>query len=459
MRSDRFLGGFPAVAMALSAFAGCFLAPPNRTTSEGHAGTASGGSGLGGADGSGGTTVTASGSGGATDSGGAPGTGGNGSAGGGTGTGGTTGRGGTVGDGGAAGNGGAIGRGGATGNGGVPGNGGSAGRSGTGGTAGITATNCALGPSFKWSSTDALMDPVSDGTHKNLVAIREPTIVNLGSKYVLYATIVPPTGNLTIEATAFLDWSGASYATVYYLDNNSAFSGAYAAPQLMYHSGQKKWYLITQSNGPSYSTASDPMLTSTWTKPATFFSSKPSIVTQNAGSGPGWTDFWVICDSTNCHMFFANNNGYLFRSQTSLSSFPNGFGTPVQVMKGSSANDVYGGVSVYKVKGSSKYLLLVQAVGSSWSYIRSWTADALDGTWTALADTESNPFAGLANLTFTSSSWTKDVAQGELLRDGYDETMSINPCNMQYLYQGRNAYTTEPPASYPWKLGVATKTN
>jgi endo-1,4-beta-xylanase len=304
------------------------------------------------------------------------------------------------------------------------------------------------------------MDPVADFSHKDPLGLRDPTVVNYGGKYTLYATFVRNDATPTIEAVSFFNWSDAGYATVYYMDNGAAFTGNHAAAHLFYVAGQKKWYLISQGGGPFYSTASDPTLSSTWTKPTAFFSSTPSIVTQNAGSGPGWTDFWVICDSANCHMFFGNNNGYLFRSQTTLSSFPNGFGTPVQVMKGASANDIYGGVSVYKVKGSSKYLLLVEAAGSNGHYIRSWTADALDGNWTALADSEPNPFAGLANSSFsTSSPWTKDIAGGELVRDGYDETMAVNPCNLQYTYQGRNAYTTETPARYPWKVALLTKAN
>jgi endo-1,4-beta-xylanase len=303
------------------------------------------------------------------------------------------------------------------------------------------------------------MDPMADGSHPDPIALRDPTVVSYNGKFTLYATLVKNDGSTTMEAASFVNWPASGSATVYFMDNSSSFSGSHSAPQLFYVAGQKKWYLLSQATGPAYSTATDPAPSATWTKPTPFFSSTPSIVTQNAGSGPGWTDFWIICDSKNCHMFFGNNNGTVFRSQTSLSSFPNGFAAPVVVMKSSSGSDLYGGVSVYKVKGSTKYLLLVEAVGS-WHYIRSWTADALDGSWTALADSESSPFAGLANLSFsTASPWTKDVAEGELVRDGYDETMSINPCSLQYLYQGRNAYTSDPPAKYPWKLALATRTN
>lgn len=452
MRAHR-LARLMVAAMTLTASLGCGLIPPGRGTS------ASGGAG----GGQGGNGDAGHGGGGTVGSGGVV---GNGGAGSGAASGGSSNaNGGSLASGGSTATGGSsagTGSGGATG--GVAGSatggtraGGAGGSTGGGGTGGSTSS-CALGPSFKWSSSDALMDPVSDGSH-DLVAIRDPSVVSYNKRYVLYATVVSTTGSTTLEGVSFATWADAGNATVYYLDNGAAFSGSRSGPQVFSVAGQQKWYLVTQGNGPAYSTASDPSQAASWSKPTSFFSSTPAVVSQNAGSGPGWTDFWVICDSSNCHLFFANNNGYLFRSQTSLGSFPNGFGTPVVVMKGSGASDIYGGVSVYKVKGGSKYLLLAEAAGSNGHYIRAWTADALDGTWTALADSEASPFAGYSNTSFSGSAWTKDIAGGELLRDGYDETMTVNPCGLQYVYQGRNAYGTAAPPAYPWKIGLLTKSN
>jgi endo-1,4-beta-xylanase len=47
-----------------------------------------------------------------------------------------------------------------------------------------------------------------------------------------------------------------------------------------------------------------------------------------------------------------------------------------------------------------------------------------------------------------------------MLRDGYDQTLEIDTCNLQYLYQGKDP--TANPSGYnllPWKLGLLTKTN
>jgi endo-1,4-beta-xylanase len=418
MRAEKFFGCLPTLAIALSIAIGCRPPPQHPHVDSGESNDS------GGSNGSGGTS----------EQGGSPGTGGM------TGEGGILGQGGTMDkDAGASG--------------GVTGSGGS-------GTGGQIPTVCGVSSTWGWSSTDSLMNPVTDGSHTDLKGIKSPTVVSYNNKYHLYATVVDSKGKSTLQYISFGDWPASGSATVYFLDNNASFSGSYAAPHLFYFTSQKKWYLISQSNGPYYSTTSDPGQPSGWSKPATMFSSTPSIVTQNAGSGVGWSDFWVICDGSNCHLFFGNENGVIFRSQTSTGSFPSGFGTPVIVMQNStSGSTLFGGVSVYKLKGSTKFLLLVESVGSNGHYFRSWTADKLDGTWTSLAETETTPFAGASNVSFSSSKWTKDFGSGEAVRSSYDETMTLDPCNVRYVYQGHDPYTSATGNSTPWKLGLLSRTN
>jgi len=281
-------------------------------------------------------------------------------------------------------------------------------------------------------------------------------VVYYNGKYHVFASTAVEAG-YNLVYMSFTDWSQANSATFYYLDQTPIGSGYRAAPQVFFFAPKNTWYLVYQNGNAAYSTNSDISNPSGWSAPKTFYSGTPSTISNNIGSGY-WVDMWVICDSSNCHLFSSDDNGHLYRSQTSISNFPNGMGEPVIALSDSNKNNVFEASNVYKV--GSKYLLIVEAIGSSGRrYFRSWTSSSLSGSWTTLAATESNPFAGASNVAFSGTPWTVDISHGEMVRDQVDQTMTVSACNMRYLYQGRDPNSNASYNSLPWRLGLLTQTN
>jgi endo-1,4-beta-xylanase len=331
---------------------------------------------------------------------------------------------------------------------------------GAGGAGGIVCDPASGFPtSFQWSSSDSLLGPVSDASHE-LAAIKDPTVVYFGDRWHVYASSVDASGSYNLVYRSFADFSATASATNDYLD--TTLPGYHAAPELFYFTPQNKWYLLYQSGPPQYSTNDDPGNPAGWTRPTNFYSAEPAIVTANKGNGT-WLDFWIICDSANCHLFFSDDNGHWYRSQTAIADFPNGFGDPVIVMQESPASRLFEASNVYQIQGTGKYLALIEAWDDSSSghrYFRSWTADSLDGTWTALQDTYAAPFISYRNVRFAGERWTYDFSHGELIRAGYDERLAIDTCNLRFLYQGFPAgSSTSNYNAIPWTLGLLTQSN
>jgi endo-1,4-beta-xylanase len=312
-----------------------------------------------------------------------------------------------------------------------------------------------LPATFNWVSTGPILVPKSDAAHE-LVAIKDPTIVRFNDRWHVYASSVAKGGVYGMVYTSFADWKDAPAAPLHYLDSKPAFKTYVAAPQVFYFTPQKRWYLIYQSGPPMYSTADDPGDPTKWTAPAPFYARTPPIVEKNGG----WLDFWIICDTEMCHLFFSNDKGRWYKSKTPITEFPYGFDTPVVVMQDAEAGRLFEACNVYKIDGTGKYLALIEAFDgtSNWQrYFRSWTADSLEGPWTVLHDDATAPFAGKENVTFEGAVWTQNISHGELIRAGHDETMAIDGSKLQFLYQGFSP--TADSSDYnaiPWQLGLLT---
>ncbi|TRO59183.1 non-reducing end alpha-L-arabinofuranosidase family hydrolase [Streptomyces sp. IB201691-2A2] len=320
-----------------------------------------------------------------------------------------------------------------------------------------TSDAAALPGSYSWSSSGVLMSPKSDSTH-DIAGLKDPSVVHHNGRWHVFASVANASGYNLVYLN-FTDWSQASSATHHYLDRSAIGTGYRAAPQVFYFAPQRTWYLVYQTGNASYSTNTDISNPNGWSAPRHFYSSMPDIIRQNIGNGY-WVDMWVICDSANCYLFSSDDNGHLYRSQTTLGQFPNGFTNTVIAAQDSNKYALFEASNVYKVQGSNQYLLLVEAIGSDGRrYFRSWTAGSLAGSWTPLAASESTPFARANNVAFPSGSWTRDISHGELVRAGNDQTLTINSCRLQYLYQGKDPNAGGDYNSLPWRLGLLTQTN
>jgi endo-1,4-beta-xylanase len=304
----------------------------------------------------------------------------------------------------------------------------------------------------KWVSSEPLIRPKSDATH-DVAGVKDPSVVFYGSEWRVFTTIATRQGKWSIAYIHFKDWAEAADAPWFYLDQVEGFEGYVAAPQVFWFTPQKVWYMVFQSGPPMYSTNPNIDDPSNWSMPKPFYEKTPASIAER-----GWLDFWVIGDGQNCHLFFSDDMGRLYRSQTSMERFPEGFDEPRIVMEEKEAGRLFEACNVYRLKEGDSYLLLVEAFdGSSGGrrYFRSWTSSSLEGPWTALNANGRKPFAGMSNVKFPKKAWTKDISHGEMLRESVDESLTIDPSRLSYLFQGFDpTVDTSDYISIPWRLGM-----
>ncbi len=305
----------------------------------------------------------------------------------------------------------------------------------------VDTAGCRVPTSFSWSSSEPLIWPPED-----VQSVKDPTVVFYEEQdlWLIYASTIAEDLNMTF--LSFDDWARVGEVELTPASSNPNLTGYKVAPQLFYFTPRDRWYLLYQTQEPAYSTSQDPSDIMSWSA-STRLAPALSLTTGR--------DYWVICDDTDCYMFFSQGESVLYRTRTAKERFPEGFETVDLVMQDDRFK-IFDGCNVYRLAGTDQYLLLVSAIGDN-RYYQSWTSDRLDGDWEVLADTEEEAFASTYNV--EGADWSRwGIAHGEMLRNNPDETMTIDPCDMRYLYSGLEAGENGGP-NESYCIGLLTSDN
>ena len=303
-----------------------------------------------------------------------------------------------------------------------------------------------------WECTAPLIAPEKRDINTSR-AQKDPTVVFHEGQWHVFMTVKLP-GRSAIEHCTFTHWQEAdsSKRTILTISD----SDYYCAPQVFYFTPHKLWYLVYQMGVPNankmwvaYSTTADITDPNSWTQARPMLDGGPRDPRQVGG-----LDYWIICDAQRAYLFLTSLNGKMWRLWTTLDNFPLGFDHCELALEAK----IFEASHTYRLKGMNKYLTVIEENGRR--YYKAYLADRLDGKWMPVADTAERPFAGWKNIRPAPGvqPWTDNISHGELIRDGCDQTLTINPNNLRFIFQGMwDAHKSgKGYGQFQWRIGMLT---
>jgi len=334
-----------------------------------------------------------------------------------------------------------------------------------------------LFPYRRWTVGKPILKAGPAGTFDD-ISVKDPTIVRHGGNWHLFYTSKP-----SGDVRPFVDGVGyVSAGTLAGLNRakrhniNAIVDGEVIAPQIFYFRPHKLWYLVAQTPcdepselEPIYLTNPDISDVDGWSKPRI-------IKTDRRNRGAFWIDFWVICDPHKAHLFYTDHAGSMFRLETPIDRFPQGFEESREHLAVTvHGNDATGpwrlheASHIYYVSDKGKYLALLEAVRphptkrNYWDsrnrFMFAMVADSLEGLWQRVEANE-NDFMGIPEYVFREDGSPTDydqISHPELIRAGFDERLEIKDYRLRILFQAFDAEGIPDTYDYnvlPWELNV-----